>query len=405
MENQPICTICGMSARLCQKCRSAAYCSVECQQADWRTHKLLCRQFKDLSAASFAVRPSPTHYLAIYFPMTERRPRLIWVDTEEVNIGRQPEEEGYFNSKLDALLHIPGNDRYIGRNLHCIRGNLLRGRERNDDTLNIWYLDDAYIKNFATNQSIHGTVPTLIGDTWGEKIWKGPMVAVMKAGHAFDPRRVIDITLTGYRDAIDYLGYYRDENGSMVDGVGSLVPSARVILAERLGKVKGVRINCVGGQIGRAESEFVQVDVPKTHPLFNLEGDDPLSIPEVLGWSWVAKRYGDRGKAGGCTESGDNEALISGDNPLARRLLTQATLQSGDWGGVRSWWQDPLGSILIVNRNGYDLDVRTVRGMCAFIEQVVAPLMTEERGQSQSGRQEVIDAITEDNLAPFIGLS
>jgi hypothetical protein len=121
--------------------------------------------------------------------------------------------------KLLSLAHLrcTGHNGYIGRTLQCIRGNLLRGRERNSDTLNIWHLDDFRINKLATtNQSIHGTVPTLIGDTWGEMIWKGPMVAVMKAGNAYDPRRITDMTLTGYRDAIDYLGYYRDTYGSMV---------------------------------------------------------------------------------------------------------------------------------------------------------------------------------------------
>jgi hypothetical protein len=337
------------------------------------------------------------HYLVIYFPMTSRRPRLVWIDTEEV-------ERDYYNPELDELLHIPGNKSYIGRTLDPVRGNLLRGREENEDTLNIWYLDDVHINNFATNQSIHGPIPTLIGDTWGEKIWKGPIVAVMKAGHAFDARHVTDMTLTGYRDAIDYLGYYRDEYGSMIDGVGSQAPLAKRVLESRAGKVKGVRVNCVGDQASRGESEFVQVDVPRAHPLFNLEGDDTLSIPEILGWQWVVKRYGG-GKRGGSTEHDDNEALSREDNPVARRLLTQASLQSDRWGGLDSWWQEPLGSILIVDRHGCDLDVSKVRGVSEFIRQVVAPLMTAERGQSENRRQEVIDALTRDNLASFIGLS
>jgi hypothetical protein len=332
--------------------------------------------------------------------MTEHRPRLVWVDTKEVKVNREVEEQDYFNPKLDNLLHIPGNDRYIGRNVQCIRGNLLRGREKNDDTLNIWHLDDLYINNFDTNQSIHGTVPTLIGDTWGEMIWKGPMVAVMKAGSAYDPGRVTDMTLTGYRDAIDYLGYYRDTYGSMVDGPGSRAHLAKRILADRAGKVRGVRVNCVGDQASKGESDLVAVDVPKTHPLFNLEGDDPLSIPDILGWAWVAKRYGGQEKVGN-SEGGDSGTLSRADNPLARRLLTSASLQSKNWGGVDLWWQDPLGSILIVDRRGGDLEVDRVRKMCRFIEEVVAPLMTEQRGRGEAGRREVRDSITTEKFSRF----
>jgi len=74
--------------------------------------------------------------------MTSRKPKLVWVSTEEVD-----GEPGYFNPKLDRLLHVPGNERYLGRGLHRVQGNTLRGREKTLDTLNIWYLDDFSISN------------------------------------------------------------------------------------------------------------------------------------------------------------------------------------------------------------------------------------------------------------------
>ncbi|KAF2175412.1 hypothetical protein K469DRAFT_752133 [Zopfia rhizophila CBS 207.26] len=219
--------------------------------------------------------------------------RLVWVDTKEV--GGEP---GYFNPRLDELLHVPGNEGYLGRGLHSVRGNVLRGRKTNLDTLNIWYIDDFQVNNLTTNQSLHGTIPTLVGDTWGEMIWKGPIVAVMKVGNKWDPRRVMDITLTAYRDAIDYLGYFHDGYGSMVDGIATEDRLSKKVLADRAGKVKGVRINCLGDQTSDGARQLVQVDVPKTHPLFNLEGDDPLDVPEHLGWEWVVKSYTNRRESG-----------------------------------------------------------------------------------------------------------
>lgn len=189
MEPTAPCTICGsLAARLCVRCRSAAYCSVECQQTDWR-HRLLCRQFGLVSATA---RPSPDHYLAVYFPMSENHPSIVWVDTK-----RDRYEIDYFHPELNQLLQVPGHIGYIGRALHCVRGNILRGREANPDTINIWYLDpDVTVSGLVTNQTLHGTHTTLVGDTWGEMIWKGPVVIVMKEGNAPDPRRVKDITLT-----------------------------------------------------------------------------------------------------------------------------------------------------------------------------------------------------------------
>lgn len=74
----------------------------------------------------------------------------------------------------------------------------------------------------------------------GHFIWKGPLVAVMKVGNEHDPRLLTDMTLTGYRDTIGYLGYYRDTYGSMVDGIGIEAHLTKKILAERATKVIGV---------------------------------------------------------------------------------------------------------------------------------------------------------------------
>ncbi|WP_443699207.1 hypothetical protein [Pseudomonas sp.] len=243
-----------------------------------------------------------------------------------------------------------------------------------------------------TNQSIHGTWPTLIGDTWGEFIWKGPIVAVLKQGRDFDPYLLKDVTLTSYRDAIDYLGYYRDTYGSMVDGPGADDHLARRVLQDRASKVKGVRINCPADQVARQEDQFVLVDVPKTHPLFNLEGDDPFSIPDQLGHRWVAKRYTPAKKL---TPTPDSA------NPQARLLLLQAGLRSDVWGAVRSWWEGPIGSVLIVDRHGDNLSLPLVRTMCSFIDQRIAPLMTDERKGTQEGRREVCDAISVESFDSF----
>ncbi len=396
MDTPLLCTICGTpNARRCVTCRSAIYCSVECQQTDWRPHRLLCRKFKDLSTENFSSRPSPKHYLAILFPMSTQSPRLIWVDSQEDDY-----ERGYFNAELDSLLHIPGHPQYIGRNLLCVRGNRLRGRETNRDTLNIWHLDFDPIPGLTTNQSIHGTTPTLIGDTWGDFIWKGPLVAVLKVGHEFDPRLLTDITLTAYRDAVDYLGYYRDTMGSMIDGIGAEAFLAKKILAARATKVMGVRINCVGDQAS-GQPDMVPVLVPKTHPLFNLEGDDPFSIPDRLGRAWVAKAYGGKPRR----DCGDNPNDTQHDleNPLAQLLLLRTSVRDGKWEAPR-WHDLQIGSILVVNRRSGHVDVDEVRALCEFIRAKVSPLMTVERALTPSGRQEVLAAITEESLAAFVNI-
>ncbi|KDN60570.1 hypothetical protein CSUB01_11286 [Colletotrichum sublineola] len=174
MDDRRTCTIYGSSgARLCTGYASAAYCSLECQQTDWRPHRLLCKHFRRMGP-----RPSPSHCLIIYFPMEVSRPTLAWVDASLAE-----GEDSHYLPVLDHLLTVPVNDRYIiGRGVQVVQGNLLRGRPTNPCTLHVYFLDDLDIRGLVTNKALHGTLPTLLGDTWGETIWKGPVVAMLRNG-------------------------------------------------------------------------------------------------------------------------------------------------------------------------------------------------------------------------------
>jgi hypothetical protein len=131
MEDNQQCTSCGSSpARACSQCHSAAYCSLECQQTDWRTHKQLCAAYKKLAAPSFPSRSSPNHYLVICFPMKSARPQLQWLDTKEI-------ESGYREPIVDEALAVPGQTEWLSRGLQIVRGNILRGRPKFLDSLNI----------------------------------------------------------------------------------------------------------------------------------------------------------------------------------------------------------------------------------------------------------------------------
>ncbi|KAK2926830.1 hypothetical protein FoTM2_013700 [Fusarium oxysporum f. sp. vasinfectum] len=364
------CTICGSSdARRCARCHSAAYCSLECQQTDWRTHRLLCAKFSEQAQGSFASRPSPTHYLAIFFPMDKNRPSLVWVNTKKDKYEVKP----YFHPVLDQLLHIPGNE-YIGRGLRQVQGNLLRGRPSWQDTLNIWFLDpDEQPRNITTNKAIHGTIPTLIGDTWGEFIWKGPVVAVMRKGTGYEPRHSTDITLTAYRDAIDYLGYYRDTIGSMIEP-GREDHLSKRVLADRISKVVGVRINCLRDQIDRQEPQMVEVAVPKTHPLFNLEGDDPCDIPSLFGLDLVAKSYScNQSSDGGNGNDDDDDGL---HNPLAQLLLMSTSIKDGKWVYLPDYRRYLCrGSVLFVCRSKRDIKKEDIHTFCNLIEKIGVPFV------------------------------
>jgi len=408
MESTPACTICGSAtARLCIGCRSTTYCTAECQQTDWPVHKQLCRKFQELAASKS--RPSPHHYLAIIFPMGHAvaaqsddvkrvHPKLAWIGSEDLN---STPGSSYFNPLLDEALTLPGqnsnnDDDYIGRHVMPVRRNLLRGRPQNANTLNIWVLDDPRLNNnqlgISTNQCLHGMWSALAGDAYGEKVWKGPIVAVLKKGAGGDPAFLTDMTMTAYRDAIDYLGYYRDTIGSFIDPVGrgnNISHWENLMLRELGGKVRGVRINSPADQETRGEAEMVQVNVPKTHPLFNIESDDPVQIPYLVGKEWVITPYSSRKHT-----MNDDDCSQS---PAVRFLCLKTDIKDGKWEALLpdrpNNNQVPRGSVLVVDRNRKDLDVANIQAMVETIEKQVVPLMTEECAQSANGSEEVNAAV------------
>ncbi|KAG6989394.1 Ubiquitin carboxyl-terminal hydrolase 19 [Fusarium oxysporum f. sp. conglutinans] len=366
------CTTCGSSeASRCARCRSAAYCSLECQQTDWRTHRLLCTKFSEQAQDNYASRPSPTHYLAIFFPMDKKRPSIVWIDTKKDKYEVEP----YFHPVLDQLLHIPGNDGYIGRGLRQVQGNVLRGRTSWQNTLNLWFLDpDVTPRNITTNQAIHG-----------------PVVAVMRKGTGYEPRHSTDITLTAYRDAIDYLGYYRDTIGSMIEP-GQDDHFSKRVLADRISKVIGVRINCLRDQISRQEPQLVEVAVPKTHPLFNLEGDDPCDIPALFGVDLVAKSYSNN-------QSNNDETPPADDlqNPLAQLLLMTTSVKGGEWVHSPDYRRHlHQGSILFVCRSKRDIKTDDIHRFCNLIEEIAVPFILKEDASSPDAKKRLLSRLEEE---------
>jgi hypothetical protein len=74
MPTQTQCPRCkDEGTKVCGGCRNIMYCSAECQQADWPTHKVLCSTFKD-----FTQRPSTDKCRVVAFLPGEAKPRFMW---------------------------------------------------------------------------------------------------------------------------------------------------------------------------------------------------------------------------------------------------------------------------------------------------------------------------------------
>src|SRR5204862_5500431 len=135
-----------------------------------------------------------------------------------------------------------------------------RGRTTNDHVIE-------FLEQCAeTRESIVNTsLNSVQGHAWSR--WYGNILVMSKATTEWDPPRYADISLVDYRDAVDYLHYYREGEGSATDGIGASdgVKFHHIIMDAYSGKVKAVRINCTG-DVNRGLPEITQVEIPKLHP-------------------------------------------------------------------------------------------------------------------------------------------
>lgn len=361
---------------------STAYCSQECQQADWHAHRTLCRSFRD-----FLHRPGLRFRRAIYFPTPfGSNPRLTWVEI----VPNAPDWNGHDEPLLDDLLKASLDEREpIGRDVHMIRGNSLRAGDL-DHVIELTCRDASFVR-LSPNQSI----TRIGGSRWHS--WLGPFVAMAKASTAFDPAYYQDIDLVDLHDIVDYLAWYRDGIGSAADGVGCRTYFAENhVLPFQKGdvKVKGVRVNARGDQIVCGRPPFELVDVPRRHPLFSYEGDDPSSLTEQLGppvRPLCAKRYQPDPSWKDLDELPDRF-----DNTFLDLLYLDLDPESPGWGQRLERCKDQVGSILVVDRGGGDLSVEEVERLYRFGEDWVLPRVrqaTQYEGATAS-RKAVLERLT-----------
>lgn len=243
------CTICSKpDSQLCGKCRSAAYCSVECQQTDWATHKLLCSQYSVLSD-----RPRPSFKRAILFPEEEPNPVFFWVECRNDGDYEIPQLKGVMGDETLARV-------YSGRNK--LRDLDLEGHLQ-------FYHYDCYANAGAmVNKSI-----LLVTKGKAPHCWRRPVV-VLKEKAEMNLHE--DVTMTDFRNIMDHL-----------------LTSGRPLLAELIPlyplkyKAKGVKVNYYG-DIKRFNKKYVALDVPKDHPVFLAESS-PIST--LVGMPVKAQKY------------------------------------------------------------------------------------------------------------------
>ncbi|KAI9866760.1 MAG: hypothetical protein M1813_000702 [Trichoglossum hirsutum] len=385
-----LCTICAKpDSRRCAKCKSTAYCSIECQQTDWPLHSLLCK-----SLGSFLTPPTLTSRLAIFFPWNEPHPRFIWVEVQLSDPSRIGESGGSDYADVTELLknHPGEGTRGFGPHREFLRGNLLRGRAVNRNTIEFIERESYIQDDTRSNKSIN----SVQGHGW--KSWIGSIVVMVRNGNDRDPLTYGHVTLEGFRDATDYMAWYRDGIGSVTDGIGSRTHFAERIMEGKAGKVKGVRVSCQGDIALLGAEKLISVDVPRTHPLFNIEGDDPSPLSYLLDYAVCAKRYPVRLELKGL-DADENLA-----NPMVSALYAKLEDSGEAFGKTQKQWQGKVGSVLFVDRRGGDLLPSTLLHMFNFLESEISPLLAEylRRGGQTVGRENILEAVTPKRFQQYL---
>lgn len=192
------CTICnGSNAKVCSSCHSISYCSPECQKLDWTLHKTICKTFTTLDS-----RPSPSHRLAILFPVDSKYPQLIWIECER----HVDDDDGvaYEMPVTQPILATGNLDPKYGHipESKPITRNVLRGFNLSYTVKVICrgtFLIDGSTSNICVQ---HTTGGQMTHD------WRGSLVAMRQPGTAVDPLIHEDIRAADLRVAIDYFLSY-----------------------------------------------------------------------------------------------------------------------------------------------------------------------------------------------------
>jgi len=184
------CLICNAAdAKACESCRSASYCSKDCQREDWPLHKRLCK-----TLPAMTTRPSPSSRLGILFPVQSKSPELVWVNCPTKQL---PDDENEFEV-VEALPFL--GPQATQRQVIC-GNNYARRVEQLDHTIIAYIRDNGRNDGSKLNQAViasAGNTPTP---------WMGPVVVLSQIGEPTTPYSIFqDVTLEDLRYVADYFG-------------------------------------------------------------------------------------------------------------------------------------------------------------------------------------------------------
>lgn len=357
-----LCTVCNKSnAHFCKRCKSARYCSTACQRDDWPTHKLLCAIFSNFDASS---RPTDQHFRAIFFPVDDLKPRVVWLQGKWFNDEDNDENSRYQLADVGPFLGPDTSPRRLSIQYNPA---LKRGLS---DTIYVCHGGTFLIDGSKANQSIALITATKPGQY---HVWRGPIIAYGRAGIGIDQTACKDLDMTDFRHVADYFLSY----------CYTPTPATQQTTSTN---VLGVRVNCIGDREMFQKPHFEAVEVPFTDSIFSKH--DTSDIAERIGLPIFTQRCSLDSR---WARSQNNETFsgIPFNNPDATFLHLCCDPKSDfesftgvlGWGWASSQWQNNVGSALVVRQDKKPLSPLHVEALCKYCQYEIRPLLGHSIGE------------------------
>lgn len=386
-EPEDCCVMCyTIPGRLCKRCRSTYYCSRDCQRSDYASHKHLCRQLSTEPS-----RPSPEHKRAIFFPVDEDQPRLIWIpcrcqcDDDDLRPWTEVDHHPYLgpDSPRKGTMRIEHNP-VRSRNLGS--GFAAWAPHKQGHCVSVLHRDAYLIDGSPTNRSISACVRASCTSIPAHE-YRGPMIALREIHH----EDYVDITLADFRHLMDYLVSYR--NTHIRESVPDLHHHANTT-------VRGVKICCYGEVKLHGSDAFVGVNVTRSNRIALGKGSiSPISV--CLGMPITFWKDYD----GEFTHdpAGWEENMTADSNPNVAFMMVETDPSRESWGWASLDWNSDIGNVLAVREDGRDLSVDDVAMMCCFARRKMQRMFEDvmESGLRLEDKRRVVELITWDNMVAY----
>ncbi|KAI9050605.1 hypothetical protein LZ554_005764 [Drepanopeziza brunnea f. sp. 'monogermtubi'] len=343
------CTTCNKSAdsstklKKCGGCESALYCSTGCQKEDWKTHKLICDEFKTFPVAN--PRPSTDHKLALLLPEEGGNPKLLWFQThlmkspfagyETIDYNQHLGDDGPSPEEINLSMYLTST--YIGVEKYAF-----------DHTVSIQIRESGEFDGSLPNQCVSEMLKGKQGYNW-----KGPIVVYSQPGTSIDPPTFLDVTAADLRIVVDFL---RRCGGKASDFVQT------------------VRISSKGDEKLHEKHKFYHIKVPDCHEIFDTR---PTEISTIMGLPLLVQKIGLFNPAD--VVKGSRLGFNPFENHAAAALNTIATPYNDHWGFPdRREWDTVIGTVLVARQDKKDMSRGQVEALARFCRDVLRPAMAEQ---------------------------